>query len=107
MTENEFRIGFGMNLTKYLKKFGISVDILAKYTGIHRSTIFKYAKGQRIPTIVNVYKISDALGMDPWALCDFSDYNISDKYDYGDNLYNNIPKEEWTGDDAYAPWEEK
>ena len=36
MTENEFRIGFGMNLTKYLKKFGISVDILAKYTGIHR-----------------------------------------------------------------------
>ena len=107
MTDKEFRIGFAMNFSKYLHKYGISIVRLATYTGINRVTLFRYKTGKRMPTVPNLYKISDAFGMSPWDLCDFSEYNISDKYDYGDNLYDDIPQEEWTGDDDYASWEEE
>ena len=115
MTEDEFRICFGMNLVNYLNKYGITIDQLSRYTGIHRTTLFKYKAGKRIPTVVNVYKIADAFGMSPWTLCDFKEYDVSDKYDYGDNLYANFIRDNLNekpsfidlGDDRHASWEEE
>lgn len=115
MTEDEFRICFSMNLVKYLDKYGITIDQLSGYTGIHRTTLFKYKAGKRIPTVVNVYKIADAFGMSPWTLCNFKEYNVSDKYDYGDNLYADFTRDnssEKTSfidleDDIYASWKEE
>ena len=97
MTDAEFRVCFGINLSKYLKLYGMSVEQLSMFTGISRVTIFRYKAGKRMPTINNVYKISDVFGMSPWSLCDFSDLDISNKYDYGDNLYDEIPNEEEEG----------
>lgn len=101
MTEKEFNIGFAMNFSKYLRKYSISIDQLSRYTGINRTTLFRYKSGKRVPTVMNLYKIAEVLGISPWTLCDFSEFDISDKYDYGDNIYNDIMQDKGKEETTY------
>lgn len=93
MTEDTFKVCFGMNLKKYMKQFHISCDQISRFTGISRAAIFNYVKGKRTPSIVNLYKIADVFGMNPWTLCDFSEYDVSDEYEYGDDIYRDFEEE--------------
>lgn len=59
----------GENWAGYLRRMtdrpGWSVARLARESGIHRGTIFKWIKGDRGITVANVVAVAQALGDDP------------------------------------------
>lgn len=93
MTEDTLKYCVGANIRKYMKQFHISCDQIARFTGIHRTTIFKYARGKRVPSIINLYKIADVFGISFSKLLDTTDYDISDEYEYGDDIYRDFEEE--------------
>lgn len=74
MTKENLAIDIGRKLEKELKKRGISQNELARRTGLNKSTISRYIKGDRLMTMIHLMNICYVLG------CKFSD--LVDPFDY-------------------------
>ena len=76
MTEYEFLEEMSENLRKMMKRRDISQTMLAKMTGIDRTSINRYSKGVSAPSLRNLTNIC-------WALeCDLDDIIVA--WDYID-----------------------
>ena len=49
-----------MKLKKFLKKRDISMYKFAEKAKMNASTIYRYMEGQRVPSVINAYKIKKA-----------------------------------------------
>ena len=58
---------FAERLSEQIKKQNLSIRQLAKRMGMTPTTIFRYAKGQRVPRANEILKASDVLGV----TCDY------------------------------------
>lgn len=58
---------FAERLSEQIKKQNLSIRQLAKKMDMTPTTIFRYAKGQRVPRASEILKASDALGV----TCDY------------------------------------
>ena len=73
MNEIELMRDFGDNLKMELKENGITAGRLSYETGISESAIYYYIRGERMPSVLNVIKIMQALD------CEFEDlFDISE-----------------------------
>lgn len=61
LTDDEILIKFGYALGRKMRSAGYDAVTLAKETGIHQSTIYRYLSGGAQPTYLNVRKICKAL----------------------------------------------
>lgn len=55
---------FGERIKLYRKELGISQEKLAEITGLHRTYIGAIERGERNISLLNIYKITDGLGID-------------------------------------------
>lgn len=58
----------GQKIKEVRLKKGLSQGDIAKVLGVHRSYISGIERGVRNPTVKNVERIADALGVDPHTL---------------------------------------
>jgi len=56
------------NIRRIRKQIGLSQEALASLAGIHRTYLSSVERGERNPSIVNVFRIAEALGADPREL---------------------------------------
>lgn len=63
---NDYDI-FGKRLQAEMDKRGLSYRAVAELVGMTPTTMFRYAKGYRVPRATEVLKIADALGV----TCDY------------------------------------
>lgn len=56
-------ISFGLTVKHYRESLGLSQEILAEKTGLHRTYISGIERGIRNPSLKNVAKISQALNI--------------------------------------------
>jgi transcriptional regulator with XRE-family HTH domain len=61
-------VAFGNAVRKYRHEKGISQEQLADQTGIHRTYIGGIERGERNPTLLMIYRIAEALGLNPARL---------------------------------------
>ena len=61
LTDEEMRIKFGYALGRKMRAAGYDVITLAKETGIHQATIYRYLSGKAEPSHFNVVKICKVL----------------------------------------------
>ena len=66
--KNLIKISFGARLRAYRKKEGLSQDKLALNCNLDRTYIGAVERGERNISIVNIYKIADALEISPREL---------------------------------------
>ena len=71
MEEFDIKIKFGLRLRQLRKEKGISQEELMVATGIHRTYLSEVERGIRNISIINVEKISLALGIDVMEMFDF------------------------------------
>jgi len=64
----DVRTQFGDQLRRLRTERGISQETLAAKAGLDRTYISGCERGQRNISLVNIYKISDALGISPTEL---------------------------------------
>jgi len=58
----------GQNIRFYRKKAGLSQEKLAEATGLHRTFIGGVERGDHNVSVVNITKIADLLGIEPFVL---------------------------------------
>ena len=58
----------GMKIREKRKEVGMSQEVLASFLGVTKSTISKYELGLREPSFEQLQRISDAVGLGPFAL---------------------------------------
>jgi transcriptional regulator with XRE-family HTH domain len=63
----------GRNVRRLRKENGWSQERLALECGIHRTYIGDVERGERNISVVNVHRIAQALGVEPWVLLRFED----------------------------------
>lgn len=61
--ETQLLIAFGLRLRKCRLKIHLSQEELAELTGLHRTYIGSAERGERNISILNVYKIAEALNV--------------------------------------------
>lgn len=61
LTDEEMRIKFGYTLGRKMRAVGYDAITLAKETGIHQATIYRYLSGKAEPSHFNVVKICKVL----------------------------------------------
>ena len=61
LTDEEMRIKFGYALGRKMRASGHDAISLARETGIHQATIYRYLSGKAEPSYFNVVKICRAL----------------------------------------------
>lgn len=79
MRENErsdIKWLFGRAVRKRRRELDLSQEALAERAGLHRNYISDIERGDRNPSLENIYKLSKALGIKVSAL--FSDYGIDE-----------------------------
>ena len=59
---------FGKQVREERGKLGISQEELADLAGVHRTYIGGIERGERNPTLITIYKIAAALGIQPSRL---------------------------------------
>jgi transcriptional regulator with XRE-family HTH domain len=59
---------FGGRVRKARHALGISQEVLAERTGLHRTYIGTVERGERNPALINVVRIADALAVDAASL---------------------------------------
>ena len=55
----------GKNIRGYREQLGISQEAFADIAGMHRTYITQMEQGKRNISIVNIFKIAKALGLEP------------------------------------------
>jgi transcriptional regulator with XRE-family HTH domain len=69
---NEMRlIEFGKNLGSIRKEIGITQEKLAFNSGIDRSYISGVESGKRNVSLINIFKLAEALNVAPGSLFDY------------------------------------
>jgi transcriptional regulator with XRE-family HTH domain len=68
MYRNEILLIFGKTIRKIRLELGISQEDLALKSGLDRSYLGGVERGERNPSLVNICKISSALGISPSSL---------------------------------------
>lgn len=63
--ERNYRLAFGKRLKEARQSAGISQEELAFKSGLHRTYISSVERGERNISLINIKKISDALGIKP------------------------------------------
>lgn len=61
---------FGRIVRSYREEMGISQEELASRSGLHRTYIGGIERGERNPSLINVERIANALGVTPSRLLD-------------------------------------
>ncbi len=73
MTEEDLRLLFGKRIAQLRKDKGLSQDKLAWEGDMARSFIGEVERGLRNPTLINICKLADALGVKKGDLFDLID----------------------------------
>ena len=63
--ERNYKLTFGKRLKEVRQSTGISQEELAFKSGLHRTYISSVERGERNISLINIKKISDALGVKP------------------------------------------
>lgn len=63
--ERNYKLAFGKRLKEVRQSVGISQEELAFKSGLHRTYISSVERGERNISLINIKKISDALGVKP------------------------------------------
>lgn len=66
--EKELLIAFGLRLRKYRLAQNYSQESLAELSGLHRTYIGSAERGERNVSLLNIFKIADALNIEPSKL---------------------------------------
>ena len=74
MTELELMRDIGGNIDSVLEENNLSRAWLSRETGIDKSTISKYIRGNMMPTLKNLVNIAHVLA------CDVSEFVYSDEF---------------------------
>lgn len=61
---DDVKKSFGLKVRSFREAQGISQEKLAEIANIHRTYIGSVERGERNVSLENIYKISDALGID-------------------------------------------
>jgi transcriptional regulator with XRE-family HTH domain len=61
-------VRFGNRARELRKKKGLSQEDLALESGLDRSYVGQVERGERNISLINVWKLADAIGVDPKAL---------------------------------------
>ncbi len=59
---------FAYNLRRIRQEIGLSQEALADLAGLHRTYVSSIERGQRNVGITNVFRLAEALGVDPSVL---------------------------------------
>ncbi len=62
------RIAFGKRLKATRNSLGYSQERLAELAGLHRTYVGGVERGERNISLINIWQVADALGIDPSAL---------------------------------------
>ncbi|OEE69815.1 transcriptional regulator [Enterovibrio norvegicus FF-33] len=68
----ELLIGFGQHVRTLRQKLEISQEELAANCGLDRTYISGIERGKRNVSLINIFRLAEALGSTPSALLDFS-----------------------------------
>ena len=71
---------FGETLSELLQERGISVKKLAEETGIRKSNIYYYMRGERLPSVQSVVALADFFGCSVDFLLGLEEINASETY---------------------------
>ena len=58
----------GKNIRKHREKRGISQEALADLAGVHRTYILKVEQGKTNISVINIFRIAEALKVEPHVL---------------------------------------
>ena len=64
----ENRIEFGQKIRNLRKAKGYSQESFADHANIHRTYMGGIERGERNPTLTTIYRIAEALEVEPWEL---------------------------------------
>ena len=73
MTEREWLMYFGVNLTEMLEEAKMTQRDLADAAGISEASLCKYIQGHQMPRVRAIVNIADALNCSVDTLVDFGD----------------------------------
>jgi transcriptional regulator with XRE-family HTH domain len=71
LNRNTILIKFGARVKEERLKRGFSQESFAEIVGVHRTYIGMIERGEKNITLVNIFKISEALGLKVKDLIDF------------------------------------
>ncbi len=61
-------VSFGRQVAAERRKIGLSQEALAAKAGIHRTYVGAVERGERNISLLNIYKLANALGVEPALL---------------------------------------
>jgi transcriptional regulator with XRE-family HTH domain len=68
---NDLQTRFGKRVRELRERLGISQEGLAERCGLHRTYVGGIERGERNPSLINIGRIADALGVPPAKLLTF------------------------------------
>lgn len=64
MKMESIKVKFGQKLRKVRNEVGISQEDLAAEAGLHRTYVSSVERGERNITLINIYRLAKALGVE-------------------------------------------
>lgn len=76
MTKRDYAVTFAIELKNQLKKFGWTVEEIAKESGINKGTISKYISldNDIIPTLPTIINLAEAIGCSVDDLINYEEF---------------------------------